>query len=190
MPVTLPFVFAERRIAVQSPCHHDPGIGKTNPGTTTYAATGTSSGDASPSDAFDPSKANVVEAQLAYRSKPPPKQPQKRRKRAKKVKKAPGVSRDADKKVDPKKPDKKEYSMLLKISGLGIAVIGLIALVEDGDEIVIDASERTVTLNVGDDVLAERRKAWTPPQAPTRGVLGKYARLVASASQGAITDGD
>jgi dihydroxy-acid dehydratase len=46
-------------------------------------------------------------------------------------------------------------------------------------------------LNVGDDELARRRAAWKAP-APryTRGVLAKYARLVSSASLGAVTDRD
>ncbi|MCS6881060.1 MAG: dihydroxy-acid dehydratase [Oscillochloridaceae bacterium] len=69
------------------------------------------------------------------------------------------------------------------------AVGGTIALVQEGDSITIDADARLLQLNVSDDELARRRAAWTPP-APryTRGVLAKYARLVSSASLGAVTD--
>jgi dihydroxy-acid dehydratase len=66
---------------------------------------------------------------------------------------------------------------------------GTIALVEEGDSITIDAHERLIQLNVGDDELARRRAKWQPP-APryTKGVLAKYLRLVSTASIGAITD--
>jgi dihydroxy-acid dehydratase len=66
---------------------------------------------------------------------------------------------------------------------------GPLALVRDGDRIVIDATQRALTLHVSDAELARRRKAWTPP-APyaTQGVLAKYAALVSSASLGAVTD--
>jgi dihydroxy-acid dehydratase len=68
---------------------------------------------------------------------------------------------------------------------------GTIALVEEGDSITIDAHRLLVQLNVGDDVLAARRARWRPPQPRyTRGVLAKYARLVSTASKGAVTDGD
>lgn len=69
------------------------------------------------------------------------------------------------------------------------AVGGTIALVADGDSITIDADARLLQLNVPDEELARRRAAWTPP-APRypRGVLAKYARLVSSASLGAVTD--
>ncbi len=68
------------------------------------------------------------------------------------------------------------------------AVGGPIALIADGDEIVIDARTRTVELGVDGAELERRRAAWQPP-APgaTRGVLAKYARLVSSASEGAVT---
>lgn len=69
------------------------------------------------------------------------------------------------------------------------AMGGTIALVEDGDSITIDAPARLIQLNVSDTELARRRALWNPP-APhyTRGVLAKYARLVSSASLGAVTD--
>jgi dihydroxy-acid dehydratase len=66
---------------------------------------------------------------------------------------------------------------------------GTIALVHEGDSITIDAEQRLLRLNVSEEELARRRAAWKSPQARyTRGVLAKYARLVSSASLGAITD--
>jgi dihydroxy-acid dehydratase len=66
---------------------------------------------------------------------------------------------------------------------------GPIALVEDGDQITIDAEARTMSIGVSDEVLGARGDAWRQP-APyaTRGALAKYARLVSSASEGAVTD--
>ncbi|WP_109471606.1 dihydroxy-acid dehydratase [Ornithinimicrobium cavernae] len=67
---------------------------------------------------------------------------------------------------------------------------GPIALVEDGDPIVLDVSHGTLELEVSAEVLAVRRAVWTPPEPPERsqrGVLAKYVRLVGSASQGAVT---
>jgi dihydroxy-acid dehydratase len=70
------------------------------------------------------------------------------------------------------------------------AVGGPIALVEEGDEIGIDAVDRTVTLHVDEATLAERRAAWEPPPSEPAGtVLAKYARLVSCASKGAVTSG-
>jgi len=71
------------------------------------------------------------------------------------------------------------------------AVGGTIALIEEGDSITIDARKLVIQLNVADDVIAQRRARWKAP-APryTRGVLAKYARLVSTASKGAVTDGD
>ena len=66
---------------------------------------------------------------------------------------------------------------------------GPIALVRDGDEIVLDMAARTLDLMVDADELARRRAEWSAP-APkhTRGVLAKYAKLVGSAAQGAVCD--
>jgi len=66
---------------------------------------------------------------------------------------------------------------------------GPLALVRDGDGISIDATQRTLTLQVAAADLARRRAAWSAP-APyaTHGVLAKYAALVSSASLGAVTD--
>ena len=64
---------------------------------------------------------------------------------------------------------------------------GPIAIVRDGDEITIDAANRRLELHVPDDEIQRRLAAWTPP--PPRyewGALAKYARLVSSASEGAV----
>jgi dihydroxy-acid dehydratase len=67
---------------------------------------------------------------------------------------------------------------------------GLIALVNEGDEITIDAKKRLIQLNVPEREIARRRKLWTAPKPRyTTGVLAKYMRLVSTASRGAITDG-
>jgi dihydroxy-acid dehydratase len=67
---------------------------------------------------------------------------------------------------------------------------GLIALVNEGDEITIDAKKRLIALNVPDREIARRRKRWQAPKPRYKtGVLAKYMRLVSTASRGAITDG-
>jgi dihydroxy-acid dehydratase len=69
------------------------------------------------------------------------------------------------------------------------AVGGPLAVIEDGDPITIDAISRRVDLGVSAEELKRRLDAWTPPPpAATRGLLAKYARLVGSASTGAVTD--
>jgi dihydroxy-acid dehydratase len=69
------------------------------------------------------------------------------------------------------------------------AVGGTIALAREGDSITIDADRRLLQLDVPEDELARRRAAWTAPKPRyTRGVLSKFAKLVSSASLGAITD--
>ena len=69
------------------------------------------------------------------------------------------------------------------------ALGGPLALVKNGDRIVIDAVARTVRLDVPSRELAARSRAWRAPRPRyTRGVLAKYARLVGSASTGAVTD--
>jgi dihydroxy-acid dehydratase len=68
------------------------------------------------------------------------------------------------------------------------AVGGPIALIQDGDTITIDAEKRTLDVDVSDAEMAERKAAWQPPAGPAKtGVLTKYARLVSSASEGAVT---
>ncbi len=69
------------------------------------------------------------------------------------------------------------------------AVGGAIALVEEGDSITIDAEQRQLTLELPDAEIERRRAAWTaPPPKHRGGVLAKYAKLVSSASLGAVTD--
>ena len=65
---------------------------------------------------------------------------------------------------------------------------GPIALIRDGDTVTMNVETRELSMNVSAEELAERRKAWSAP-APhyTRGVLAKYAKLVSSASKGAVT---
>jgi len=68
---------------------------------------------------------------------------------------------------------------------------GPIGLVRNGDRITIDAKKREITLQVSKRELGERKKKWKQPKPRyTTGVLAKYARLVSSASEGAITDGE
>ncbi|WP_310962751.1 dihydroxy-acid dehydratase [Nocardioides terrisoli] len=64
---------------------------------------------------------------------------------------------------------------------------GPIAFVRDGDQITLDIPNRTLELHVDADELDARRQGWVPnPPKFTSGVLGKYAKLVQSASHGAI----
>ncbi|EIE97862.1 dihydroxy-acid dehydratase [Saccharomonospora glauca] len=63
---------------------------------------------------------------------------------------------------------------------------GPIAFVRDGDPIIVDLSSRTLDVLVDEAELARRRHGWRPPEIAHRGVLGKYARLVRSASEGAV----
>jgi dihydroxy-acid dehydratase len=66
---------------------------------------------------------------------------------------------------------------------------GTIALVKEGDSITIDAKKRLIQLNVPAKELAARRRKWQPPKPRyTKGLLGKYMKLVSTASQGAVTD--
>ena len=66
---------------------------------------------------------------------------------------------------------------------------GNIALIEEGDTIIIDADNDQLTLEVDEEVLNDRRLLWTNPiKTPAKGVLAKYAQSVKSASLGAITD--
>ena len=65
---------------------------------------------------------------------------------------------------------------------------GPLAVVQNGDAITIDSEARELRVELSDDEIAARLRDWTPP--PPRhegGVLAKYARLVSSASEGAVT---
>ena len=83
------------------------------------------------------------------------------------------------------------YGMVVGHVAPEAAVGGNIALVVEGDSITIDANARLLQLNVSAAELATRRANWQPlPPRYTKGVLAKYAKLVASSSVGAVTDLD
>ncbi len=68
------------------------------------------------------------------------------------------------------------------------AVGGPIALIRDGDRIVIDAERKEINVDVSESEMAERRAGWKRPPSPVRtGVLAKYRNEVSSASEGAVT---
>ena len=68
---------------------------------------------------------------------------------------------------------------------------GPIAALREGDTIVLDVEKRELNVELTDDEIAERMRGWTPPPPNyTTGVLAKYAALVSSASEGAITRPD
>ena len=70
------------------------------------------------------------------------------------------------------------------------AVGGPIAFVQEGDLVTVDVDRKELNLEVPEDELARRRAGWTPPPPNyTSGVLAKYAALVSSASEGAVTNG-
>ena len=65
---------------------------------------------------------------------------------------------------------------------------GVLAVVEDGDEILIDAENNVLELMVDQSIIDERLSNWTQPKPNyTKGVLAKFAKLAKSASEGAIT---
>ena len=65
---------------------------------------------------------------------------------------------------------------------------GPMAAVRDGDTILIDVASRTLDLEVADETIKQRLAEWRAPKPRyATGVLGKYARLVSSASLGAVT---
>ncbi|MCW4011745.1 MAG: dihydroxy-acid dehydratase [Candidatus Bathyarchaeota archaeon] len=69
------------------------------------------------------------------------------------------------------------------------AVGGPIALVEDGDKISVNIPERSLTLDVPEDVLAKRKANWKPrPPNVTKGYLARYAKQVTSADRGAVLE--
>jgi len=66
---------------------------------------------------------------------------------------------------------------------------GPLGLVQDGDEITIDAQSRELSVDVSDEDMEQRRQGWTaPPLKYSKGTLYKYAKLVTDASHGCITD--
>ena len=65
---------------------------------------------------------------------------------------------------------------------------GPIGLVRDGDQITLDVTARRLDVDLSDDELARRAAAYRPPERPFPGVaLAKYAKLVSSAAEGAVT---
>jgi len=81
------------------------------------------------------------------------------------------------------------YGMVVGHVAPEAAVGGTIALVEEGDQITIDARQRLLSLNVSEEELVRRRNHWQPrPPRYKTGILGKYAKLVSSSSLGALTD--
>ncbi|MCP4973551.1 MAG: dihydroxy-acid dehydratase [Prochlorococcus sp.] len=69
------------------------------------------------------------------------------------------------------------------------AVGGAIGLVQEGDSITVDANRNLLQLNIEASEMEQRQRAWVKPTPRYRnGVLGKYARLVSTSSQGAVTD--
>jgi dihydroxy-acid dehydratase len=81
------------------------------------------------------------------------------------------------------------YGMVVGHVAPEAAAGGPIALVEEGDRISIDAERRLLQLQVAESELARRRGEWEAPKPRyTAGVLHKYAKLVSSASVGAVTD--
>ncbi|MCC7306239.1 MAG: dihydroxy-acid dehydratase [Acidobacteria bacterium] len=81
------------------------------------------------------------------------------------------------------------YGMVVGHVAPEAATGGNIALVQDGDQITIDADTGTLNVHLTDDELTARRTNWQPPKPwYSGGVISKYAQLVSSASQGAVTD--
>ena len=68
---------------------------------------------------------------------------------------------------------------------------GPIAIIQNGDSITIDAEKRSITLDIPQSEIDVRLRKWSPPKPKyTQGVLAKYAKLVSSAHEGAVTDKD
>jgi dihydroxy-acid dehydratase len=66
---------------------------------------------------------------------------------------------------------------------------GPLAIIENGDTIIIDAENNELSLVVNEHEINRRFETWIKPEPRyTRGVLAKYAKLVSSASLGAVTD--
>ncbi len=66
---------------------------------------------------------------------------------------------------------------------------GVIGLLQDGDSVTINAVDNRLDVDISDEEIAKRKAAWVRPEPRyTRGVLAKYAKLVSTASEGAVTD--
>ena len=64
---------------------------------------------------------------------------------------------------------------------------GPLALVEEGDTILIDAEANEINIEINEDNLEKRKENWSKPKEKAQGVLRKYSKMVGSASQGAVT---
>jgi dihydroxy-acid dehydratase len=81
------------------------------------------------------------------------------------------------------------YGMVVGHVAPEAVVGGTIAVVQDGDQITIDAEQQLLQLNISDEELRRRKSRWERPAAKAEyGVLAKYARSVSSSSRGAVTD--
>jgi dihydroxy-acid dehydratase len=81
------------------------------------------------------------------------------------------------------------YGMVVGHVSPEAAVGGSIALVQEGDQITIDARRQLLHLHVSDEELQTRKESWRPPAAKAEtGVLAKYSKLVSSSSRGAVTE--
>jgi dihydroxy-acid dehydratase len=65
---------------------------------------------------------------------------------------------------------------------------GTLALLEDGDEITIDAEANTIQVSLSDEEIADRKSKWSQPNEKLTGHLKKYRYTVSSASEGCVTD--
>jgi dihydroxy-acid dehydratase len=64
---------------------------------------------------------------------------------------------------------------------------GPIAIVQEGDQIATDIPAKTLMLKVSDQEISDRLSKWSPPQPKiTHGYMARYARMVSSASEGAV----
>lgn len=79
------------------------------------------------------------------------------------------------------------YGMVVGHVAPEAAVGGTIGLVQEGDSITIDADKRLLQVNISDEEIAKRRANWQPLNKDRSGILSKYAKLVGSASKGAVT---
>ena len=78
---------------------------------------------------------------------------------------------------------------LVNGAGLAMATMDIIKLA--GDEITIDDEKNTISVALSDDEIAERKAAWVkPPYKFQQGVLYKYIKSVATASEGCVTDSE
>ena len=66
---------------------------------------------------------------------------------------------------------------------------GPIALVNDGDHIIIDAEKKFINVNISEEEFSKRRSIWkAPPYKATKGTLYKYIKNVKTATEGCVTD--